>query len=332
MKQHVHVLSDFDDLWIQQLASELDNNTTLSHGKEIPIPDDCHVLVAGLPTREQITSCHNLHSLIIPWSGLPKATRELMLDLPHIAIYNLHHNAAAVAEHAVALMLAASKSIVPIDRRLRQNDWTPRYEPSSSPLLEKKTALILGYGAIGRRIARACAGLGMEVHAVKRNFKGIDDPTTSLAPLGIPQLHDSRSMNDYLPQAAALFVCLPLSPATEGLIGEHELSLLPDDSIVINIARGRVIDEAALYRALKSGRIRAGLDTWYLYPQDESSRSDQPPSEFAFHELENVVMTPHLAGHCSDIETHRIQALARLLNRLADGHPLPDRVDPERGY
>lgn len=148
-KQHVHILSDFDDQWIQQLESELDGNTELTHGEEIRIPDKCNILVAGLPTREQIAASDNLHSLIIPWSGLPKATRELMLTFPDIAVYNLHHNAAAVAEHAVALMLAVAKSIVPIDRGLRQNDWTPRYEPSLSPLLEGGTAVILGYGAIG---------------------------------------------------------------------------------------------------------------------------------------------------------------------------------------
>lgn len=172
----------------------------------------------------------------------------------------------------------------------------------------------------------------MKVHAIKRTLAHEDDQTAAGDNAVTPQLHAASDLNNLLSQANVLFVCVPLTPETEGLIGENELSLLPDGAVVINIARGRVIDEAALFRALQSGRLRAGLDTWYRYPQDEASRSNQPPSEFGFHELDNVVMTPHLAGHCSDIERSRTHALARLLNRLASGQPLPDRVDPQRGY
>jgi phosphoglycerate dehydrogenase-like enzyme len=324
MKMHVHILSDNDDSWIDELQGTLDDSIELTHSTESNIPPECSVLVAGVPSREQITACKNLHSLIIPWSGLPKATRELMLDFPEISVYNLHHNATAVAEHAIALMLAAARQLIPIDRSLRRHDWTARYEPASMPLLENKTALILGYGAIGQRIARACNGLGMDVSPVRRKIDGAANQDSAV--VGI------ESLDEVLPLANVLFVCLPLTPETEGIIGEHQLSLLPDGAIVINIARGRVIDQTALYTALKSGRIRAGLDVWYLYPQDEPSRANQPVSVHPFHELDNVVMTPHLAGHCDDIETHRIRTLSQLLSDLANDRTENHRVDVKRGY
>ena len=123
-----------------------------------------------------------------------------------------------------------------------------------------------------------------------------------------------------------------LTPATEKLIGEQEISLLPKDAILVNVARGKVVDECALYRALERGQIRAGLDVWYNYPKDEESQVSTPPSQFPFAELNNVVMTPHLAGHTSDIEPRRREELAAILNSLATGTDLPKKVDPLRGY
>jgi phosphoglycerate dehydrogenase-like enzyme len=136
-----------------------------------------------------------------------------------------------------------------------------------------------------------------------------------------------------MPRANVLFVCLPMTPQTEGLIGEKELNLLPDHSVVVNIARGAIIDEKALYDALTGPRpLRAGLDVWYAYPQDKDSRTSTPPSAYPFHELDNVVMTPHLGGHSDQTETLRITALAELLTCAAEGKPLPNRIDPDRGY
>jgi phosphoglycerate dehydrogenase-like enzyme len=319
----VHLLESFDDDWIERLKADLDTDIEVTSG-EPPTESSYEVLVAGVPERRHLTASDKLRSLVIPWSGLPKPTRELMLDFPHIAIYNLHHNAAATAEMAVALMLAAAKSIVPIDHAFRSNDWSPRYKESEASLLDGKRAVILGYGAIGRRIAGACHGLGMHVDGVKRE--------AGTAPERFARVHAASELDDVLRGAQVLFVCVPLTPDTRGLIGARELALLADDAIVVNVARGRVIDETALYDELKSGRLRAGLDVWYLYPQDEAARTTQPPSQFPFHELDNVVMTPHIAGHTRDVEQHRRRELAQLLNSLTRGAPPPHRVDPQRGY
>jgi len=324
MSLKVHLLEEFDRSWIDHLRAELDPGVEITYGDQLSDGASFEVLVAGVPKREHIEASKSLRHLVIPWSGLPKPTRLLMLEFPNIAIYNLHHNAAATAETAITLMLAAAKNIVPTDRDFRRNDWTPRYEETRAQLLDGKTAVVLGYGAIGRRIARLCHALGMHVHALKRS--ATDEADQYARVCEISKLHD------ILAGAHVLFVCVPLTPATTGLIGERELALLADNAIVVNIARGRVIDEAALYQALKSGRLRAGLDVWYLYPQDEASRTSQPPSQFPFHELDDVVMIPHVAGHTRDVERHRRRDLALLLNDLARGVTPPHRVDPRIGY
>jgi phosphoglycerate dehydrogenase-like enzyme len=261
-----------------------------------------------------------LEILVIPWAGLPPETRELLLDFPHVAVHNLHHNAASAAEMAVALMLAAAKFIVPIDRVFRTHDWTPRYQPNPAISLEGKTVLILGYGAIGQRVARACQGLGMEVVAIRRS------DTTG-------EIHPPDALHDLLPRVDVLIVCLPHTPETTGIIGAEELALLPADAVLVNVGRGPIVDEAALYHALREGTLyAAGLDVWYNYPGDESARSYTPPSTYPFYELDNVVMSPHRAGGSKETEMQRMGCLAALLNAAARGEEMPNRVDLQAGY
>jgi phosphoglycerate dehydrogenase-like enzyme len=268
-----------------------------------------------------------LRALIIPWAGLPEPTRTLMADFPHVAVHNLHYNSGPVAEMALALLLAAARRLVPADRALRAGDWTPRYAPSDSPLLAGNTALILGYGAIGRQVARLCRGLGMTVQATRRSLPAPESVAPDLT------LYPPAALPDLLPGATALLVCVPHTPETTGLIGAAELALLPPHAVLVNISRGPVVDEQALYTALRDGRIYgAGLDVWYRYPPDEAAQAHTPPSAYPFHELDNVVLSPHRAAHTRATDALRITHLAALLNAAAAGDPLPNRVDVVAGY
>jgi len=331
----VHMPTSFDDDWIIEFKSLLDDTIALSHGDQLPEPSEYEILIAGVPEREYITASPNLKVLIIPWSGLPVATRELMLEYSHIGVYNIHHNAAAAAETAVTLMMAAAKRTLAFDKALRKGDWRPRYDfdasvPDGPLLLAGKTALILGYGAIGSKIASICRGMGMKTMVVKADIPQFSD--------GDIEIYTVKALKNLLPRTNVLFICLPMTPETKGLIGRKELALLPDQSIVVNIARGPVIDERALYEALsetdKQGRhrLRAGLDVWYKYPGKEEDRNNTAPSEFPFQELDNVVMTPHLGGHSDRTEAIRREQLAELLNAIAREGKLPRPVDIERGY
>ena len=205
MSLPVHLLQlPYTQETVAELRARLHPEVELTAGLELPSPAVFRILVAGRPAREHLLASPHLEALVVPWAGIPDATRALLLQCPHLAVHNLHHNALPVAEQAIALLLAACKFVVPMDRALRAGDWTPRYRPSPSLLVQGRLALVLGYGAIGRHVARLCRGLGMEVVAVRRRPTGTE--------AGIDQLHD------LLPRAGVVLVCLPLTPETEGLL------------------------------------------------------------------------------------------------------------------
>jgi phosphoglycerate dehydrogenase-like enzyme len=327
MKISAHLVYTPEPEVFEILQTRLDPEVKLTTGEDIPNAADYHILIAGRPSHEQLTASPNLHSLLIPFAGLPSTTRDLMREFPHIAVHNLHHNAISTAETALTLMLAAAKFTVPADRNLRQGDWTLRYE-NPAVLMYGKTALILGYGAIGRHLGQLCQTLGMRVIATRRQLK---EPVREN---GV-EMYPAGATHDLLPQADVLLLCLPLTDETQGSIGQRELSLLPDRAILVNIGRGAIIDEEALYHALKDGTLyAAGIDVWYTYPTDEPSRGATQPATFPFHELDNIVMSPHRAGSGStaEVERMRMEGLAAALNQAAAGQPLPHQVDLEAGY
>jgi phosphoglycerate dehydrogenase-like enzyme len=309
------------------LRDHLDERVHLTIGPGLPDPATYHVLVAGRPERAHLTASPRLEAVIIPWAGIPESTRALLHEFPGIKVYNLHHNALPVAEHAVALLLAAAKRLVPMDRALRSHDWRPRYRPNPSVLLDGQMALVLGYGAIGRRVARLCLGMGMAVATIRRQ---VVEPTETEEGIAI---HPPDDLHRLLPRAAAVVVCLPHTPETTGFLGARELDLLPEHAVLVNIGRGPIVDEAALYSALRDGKIHgAGLDVWYHYPRDEEARAHTLPSDYPFHELDNVVMSPHRGGGSVETDRLRMLHLARLLNAAARGVEMPNRVDLARGY
>ena len=314
-----------DDLAV--LQGELHPNVQLTIG-DLPDPAQYEILVNGRPTPEQLSASPNLHTVIIPWAGVQEVTAQRLRDFPHIKLHNLHHNAQIVAEGMLMLLLSVARLAAPADRALRQGDWGIRYErPFPAQLLHGKTAVILGYGAIGQRLAQLCLGLGMNVHATRRSLR------LPITENGIT-IHPAETLRDLLPQANALLICLPHTPQTDGLLGATELALLPPKATLVNAGRAAIVDEDALYDALASGHLHgAGLDVWYRYPKDETGRANTLPAERPFHELANVLLSPHRTGHVAETEPLRLAALAKLLNAAAaEGKPLPNPIDLTRGY
>jgi phosphoglycerate dehydrogenase-like enzyme len=147
------------------------------------------------------------------------------------------------------------------------------------------------------------------------------------------EIHASETLPELLPRANFLLVCLPYTPETDGLIGQKELELLPEPAVLVNIGRGKIVQQEALYNALKEGRLHAaGVDVWYNYPEEDAERSHTEPADFPFHELQNLVMSPHRGGATMESEPIRMADLSRLLNAAAKDEPIPNKVDLSLGY
>jgi len=312
---------------LEVLRANINTGIQLSVGLEIPPQPDFKVLINGTPKKEHLTSSPHLNSLIIPYAGVPESTRTSLSDFPNINVYNLHHNAAPTAEMAIALLMAAAKFLVPIDRDFRENNWTPRYQTNPSLLLEGKTAAILGFGHIGQRVGLVCQALGMEVIGVRRN------PDAHLIPGLRAEVQTTPQLNQLLPRTMVLIITLPFTSNTEGLIRAEQFSLMHPGGILVNVGRGRIVDQTALYQALTDGTLSAaGLDVWYNYPDSPEERSSTSPADYPFHELDNIVMSPHRGGGSKDTEMLRMHHLAELLNALHNGSPSPNQVDISAGY
>lgn len=324
----LHLMPGFDDSERELLARGLDPSIEVTVG-DAPAPGT-EVLVCGHATGELLDAAgDSLRALIVPYTGPPRETVEAVAARPGISLHNLHHNAAATAEVAVALLYAAAKGLPRRHAQFKEHGWPSRlWADSDAILLSGRTALVAGYGAIGRRVAMACLGAGMEVLALRRR---VDAPHTD--DLGV-RVHGLADLRELLPRANALIVCLPGTPETAGMFGAEELALLARPSIVVNVGRGPVIDEQALYEALRDGRVdAAGLDVWWTYPAGALDKdTGERGSRFPFHELDNIAMSPHRGG-LSDLDAPmRMADLARLANAAARDEAIPNRIDCSTGY
>ncbi len=284
--------------------------------------DDVDVLIDGRPS--DLLDGASLRHVIFPWAGLPPTLRDALLERPHLSVHNAHHNAPFVAQHALALLLAAAHGLLPADRALRRGDWGDRHDPARSHHLAGREALLLGYGAIGRHLAPQLRALGMTVTALRRRPAAAEeDGVRMVGPDALPEA---------LTRAKAVLCSLPGTPATRGLLDGAALRRLEPGALVVNVGRGDVIDETALYEALVDGRVAAaGLDVWWNYPPDRDAEGDTLPANRPFWELPNVVLSPHRADATDVTDRARLEDVCATLRAIARGETR-HRVDVTAGY
>jgi D-3-phosphoglycerate dehydrogenase len=216
-------------------------------------------------------------------------------------------NATAVAEHTLFFMLALAKQGLRYDRATRERQWAVRNSLEAVDLMGRRV-LVMGFGRIGREVAKRCAAFGMTVM--------IRDPYVQANV--IEAAGDYRSVPDFeavLPETDVLTVHMPLGEGSRGLIGAAELAALPPHAFVINAARGGIVDETALHDALTTGKIAgAGLDVFEEEP---------PPDDHPLFALDNVILSPHSAGLSKEAAIRMAISTAR--NALAG---IDGKLDP----
>lgn len=232
-------------------------------------------------------------------------------------VCNVYGHARGVAEHVFMLMLVLHRNLRQLDAGLRQGHWPGTYLPE----LTGRKLLVIGAGQIGGELVRWGRFLEMNVGVVTRS------PSPARArELGLVKIGGLPDLEQQLPDADFVVVALPSSPETKDLMGESELSRMKPTAFLINVGRGPVVNERALYDALRNRRIAgAGIDVWYRYPKGNESCL---PSSLPFQELDNVVMTPHNAGLTAETMRYRWRTIAENIARLARGEELVNVIWP----
>jgi phosphoglycerate dehydrogenase-like enzyme len=288
---------------------------------------EADVLLGDNITRELLARGTRLRLIQVPWTGVDRLDFALLRDF-NVPVCNSHSNALPVAEMAVSLMLAITKKIPLHDARLRQGNWMrpTRGEPDSHvppTLVSGRTAGFIGFGAIARLIAELLGGFHMRFIAT--------DARTGETPAPLDAVYPPDAVTEVAAQSDILFVTVPLTPATRGLVNADIFAVMQPSAYLINTSRGEVVDEAALYAALSTRQIAgAGIDTWYQYPK-AGEAATLPSARFPFHELDNLVLSPHRAGFAEGLLPH-LQDVIDNLNRLAAGDAPRNQVDVTAGF
>lgn len=253
-------------------------------------------------------------------AGIDGIARDALSDA--VVVANVHEHGTSIAEHVVMAMLALSRDLRRLDADLRRGIWTNPAVDSRAPLasaLPGRVVGLVGYGHIGQAVADMALMLGMRAMAVRRRpeLSADDDRLDFIG--GIDDLGEVAARSDFL------VIVVPLDERTRGLIGVDVLAAMRPDAYLINVARGPVVDEDALYDALVARRIAgAALDVWYAPPGRE--RSVSRPATRDFGALDNVLLTPHVSGVTDDTFRRRARWIAENLRRFQAGDPLHNSV------
>ena len=285
---------------------------------------DVDVLVTLAFTREMGAAAARLKLVQVPGAGLNQIDRGALPAGARLA--NAHGHETGIAEFVIGVMLAWSWGFGRLDAALRRGAWESPWAPSAEPPppwpeLAGKTLGILGYGRIGQCVARRALAFDMSVRAIRHSAARPEAH-------GLEFLGGPDSLDDVVSRADYLVITLPLTPETRRLLGERELRLMKPTAVLVNVARAEIVDEDALYQALAQKTIAgAALDVWYQYPAGAGRTF---PARQPFHELPNVLMTPHVAGWTEGTLEARAKLIADNIRRVAKGEPPLNVIPPPR--
>jgi phosphoglycerate dehydrogenase-like enzyme len=279
---------------------------------------DADVLLATKLRVDTLTAANRLrwvHTSAVGVGGLPLA----QLDARGIAVSNSRGvHAGTIAEHTMALILALRRQLPQAARRQTARQWAQQeLSLARVPAASATQVLVVGLGAIGSRVARHAAALGMRVWGIRRHPEFEQPP-------GVDRVFAISELSSLLPATDVLVLAAPRTDETRVLMGAPELALMKPSALLINISRGGLVDEAALAVALQAGRLGgAGLDVVNREPLDARS---------PLWDLPAVLITPHTAAFTGDYWTPVMDVFLANLDRFRRGAALENLVDPALGY
>jgi len=283
----------------------------------------------GMPSASQAPRMRWVQAFsagVDSWLRKPDALRP---DVALTTASGVH--APVMAEYSLSMMLAWAHEMPLLAAHQAQHQWASHLSPAIVPAeLRGATVGILGYGSIGRETARLAHAFGMRVLACKRNPHQRSDTGWTIPDTGDPEgtlpahYYPIEQLHTMLAECDYVVLTLALTPATRHIIDSAALHSLKPGAVLVNVARGGLVDEPALIETLRSGLVRAAsLDVFEQEPL---------PSDSPLWDMPNVLITPHIAGNHPAHDQRLISLFTDNLRRYLAGQPLLNQVDPAAGY
>lgn len=284
---------------------------------------DADIIVGGKLTRELLERARRLELIIVPFAGISHLPLDLITER-NVRVANCHGNAKYVAERTAAMILAFYGNIIKYHNDLRENRWhgfwVGRGLDDTWESIEGKTAAIIGAGHIGGFIAPFLSVFGVRVVGYKR--RRVET---------LPEHYEDMyyDLDEAIQAAEIIIVALPAGPQTTALFDARRLATM-QGKLLVNIGRGSIVEEKALFEALRSGTLRgACIDTWYKYPHNSTVGA---PSDYPFGELDNVVLSPHAAGFTEQSARNNLREAMQNLRGYLQSGELLNEATPEWSY
>jgi phosphoglycerate dehydrogenase-like enzyme len=226
-------------------------------------------------------------------------------------------SAVSIAEHTVMVTLALMRALPHAFECQRERRWAQDEFIDRIRTLRGARVLVVGLGAIGSEVARLAVAFGASVTGIRRRVE-------AGAPPGVEKVASPSDLAGELPKADVVVICAPQTSETMHLLGARELALIKEGALLVNVSRGKLVDETALASALDSGRLRgAALDVFEHEPLDPAS---------PLWERRDVIVTPHVSGFFEHYWRDVVDLFSDNLRRFESGQPLRNVVDKRAGY
>ncbi len=279
------------------------------------------VAFAAFLDRDLVPSLTDLRWVQAPAAGIGHLLSDELVASPIVLTSARGVRARAIAEHVMGMIIALSRQLPLVLRRQAEHRWALDEIESAGTVrtLPGRRLTIVGLGSIGVEVARLAAPFGLRVSAVRKH-------TGAPVPDGVrvDEVVAADGLLELLSRTDVLVLSTALTPETRSLIGRQALDAIKRGALLINIGRGRLLDDAAVVDALKDGRLGgAALDVFTREPLD----ADSP-----YWDLPNVIVTPHMSGAMEDYWTPLVALFAENLRRFEAGQPLLNVVDKRAGY
>ena len=269
----------------------------------LTICSDAQIIIGWKPTEKLLRAAAKLQLFINPGAGVQHLVSffKEINQSRNVKLINGHGNAYFTAQHGVALLLTLANKVIPHHLWLKEGKWRLGDKQAKSIPLKYRKIGLLGYGHVNKHIHKMLQGFTNDIRFIKNDQKDINE------------------LNKFLKQIDILICAVPFTSKTKNLLKMKELKLLGENGIVINLSRGQIINEKDLYEALQNKLIQsAAIDVWYNYDPIPDEQNRKYPFHYPFHELENIVLSPHRAASPFD-DLKRWDEVIENISRLAKG-------------